>query len=229
VGLSIQVDARKLSQALERMPELMARRGQAAFSRAGNDFTGGVIKRMGKYPNAPGGGLNIRSARLRDSIGFAVTGDSLGTLQLKVFSAGVPYANLQEYGGVVRPKTGKFLTIPTPANLTGAGVPRFPSARDFINQHKGETFWLRTEAGGRQNLLLMWKKPGLAQRRSLKLGNSKAAKETAVPMFRLVRSSTVRGRLGMRDTWNELSQDRMDKLSAAMRLAVRDALGGSGG
>lgn len=42
-----------------------------------------------------------------------------------------PYARVQELGGVIRPKNGKFLTIPVGPNRDGRGVMLF-SARQFI-------------------------------------------------------------------------------------------------
>lgn len=61
------------------------------------------------------------------------------------------YAFIQEYGGTIRPKTSRYLTIPMPANLTPAGVTRF-KAREldnlFVLRSGGKLFLARREESG---------------------------------------------------------------------------------
>jgi len=79
--------------------------------------------------------LRVRSGRLRNSIagkveprpgGLAVVLSAGG----RTGGADVAYAGIQEEGGTIRPKRGRYLAIPVHDALsTAAGVQRYPSAR----------------------------------------------------------------------------------------------------
>tara|TARA_Y100000310_G_C20513128_1_gene729861 strand:- start:369 stop:884 length:516 start_codon:yes stop_codon:yes gene_type:complete len=79
--------------------------------------------------------LRVRSGRLRNSIagkveprpgGLAVVLSAGG----RTGGADVAYAGIQERGGTIRPKRGRYLAIPVhDALFTAAGVQRYPSAR----------------------------------------------------------------------------------------------------
>ena len=78
----------------------------------------------------------------------------------------VPYANILETGGVIRPKRAKWLTIPLRGALTKAGATKNPSARDFPN-----TFIKKSKSG---NLIIFQK-----------------AKGGIIPLFVLKKSVTI--------------------------------------
>jgi hypothetical protein len=101
--------------------------------------------------------LSVRTGRLRSSISArsGYTGDAW---ELRLRAGGgdkdLSYARIQELGGTVRPKKGKFLAIPVGPALTGAGVAKFASARDapglVLVQSRGGNFLLvkaETERG----------------------------------------------------------------------------------
>lgn len=75
----------------------------------------------------------VRGGALRRSIVGTLEGEGL-TLRIVLTAGGAgpaePYAALQEYGGEVRPRNGRFLAIPVGPALTASGVARFRSARD---------------------------------------------------------------------------------------------------
>ena len=81
--------------------------------------------------------LRSRSGNLRDSIAGTVETD-LGSTRV-VLSAGgriqgggeVPYAASQEYGATIRPVRRQWLAIPSSDVMTGAGVNRFGSPRNY--------------------------------------------------------------------------------------------------
>lgn len=85
-------------------------------------------------------GLHKRTGLLKGSIevgqvkylGYGVEGEVLT-------GQGLKYAAIQEYGGTVRARNSKFLTIPVGPMLTPAGVAR-ESLRDVIEQRKWQTF-----------------------------------------------------------------------------------------
>lgn len=80
----------------------------------------------------------VRTGNLRRSIAGTVEGNPTDAEMSAVLSAGgrtegggeVPYAASQEYGATIRPRRAKWLTIPTDAVKTAAGVAR-GSARSF--------------------------------------------------------------------------------------------------
>lgn len=79
--------------------------------------------------------MQVRTGNLRRSITSRVDAvDGWPELHVTAGGAGgkgeVRYAQLQEEGGTVRPKRGRWLTIPVGPALTGAGVARYASARD---------------------------------------------------------------------------------------------------
>ena len=79
--------------------------------------------------NVSGKILRVRSGRLRASITHRVQQTPDG-IEGRV-GPNVPYARIHEFGGVIRPKRSKHLTIPINEALTPAGVPRY-TARQLI-------------------------------------------------------------------------------------------------
>ena len=232
MATAIRVDTREVSTTLKRLPFELATEGRKALVKAGQNFDNGLRKSFRARSSPQDEWLQVRSGRLRNSIGYEVSGAGLSDLQLKVFSAGVPYANIQEYGGTIVPKRGRYLAIPTAANQTqggrargGAGVARFPSARAFIAEHEGETFFLRSK-GGTGPLLLMWSKPDTGTRRRAKLG--RGSKTRPVAMFTLVTKVTIPPRFGFRRTWDAQAPARFDLFKAAVQKAL-DRASGQGG
>ena len=68
-----------------------------------------------------------------------------------------PYAWIHEYGGIIRAKNARYLTIPIPGRegpLTPAGVTR-KSAAEYIRDPNEETFFAKSRQG---NLILFRKK-----------------------------------------------------------------------
>lgn len=81
--------------------------------------------------------LNVRTNRLRGSISSRViqTKDNIVGIVGSGVRQGdrVPYANIHETGGTIRPKNSRWLTIPLKAAKTKGGDLRGISARDFPN------------------------------------------------------------------------------------------------
>ena len=89
--------------------------------------------------------LNVHSGRLRASIRGTVeqvSGDLAIVLRAGTDGGAVPYARIQEEGGTIRPKKGKYLKIPVGPALTGAGVSRLPPGRS------GDFRFVPTPRGG---------------------------------------------------------------------------------
>lgn len=223
-------DFRRARRVLERIPGEVNRELKRGLNRSGLSFRNAMVDRLGapySNPHSAEDRLASRSGEkgLLGSFGYQVDGDfgSGRPLSLLGFSAGKSYARIQEFGGEVRPTRARFLTIPTAGNLTGAGVARFPSARDFIQTHPGETFFLRTKRGARDSLLLMWKKPNPASRKS----SGVKGKDEAIPMFFLTRKVTIPPRLGFRKTWAAQQPERIRQIRDALDRALKSARGGA--
>ncbi len=93
----------------------------------------GMVAQGEVQKNLSGRILHVRTNRLRGSIGNKLTGTPAGgTITVEVgsganplISGRVPYAGIHITGGVVRARPGGWLTIPTAANKTPAGVMRY--------------------------------------------------------------------------------------------------------
>jgi hypothetical protein len=128
--------------------------------------------------NVSGSALNVRSGRLRSSLGSKVEADDnglVGTVGSGVRSGDrVKYANIHEGGGTITPRIKQFLTIPLDAAKTPSGVTRF-SADDV---RKGRTNY---KGSFIKNSIIF----GVLQR-----GNAK--RNSIVPLFVLKKSVNIR-------------------------------------
>lgn len=137
-----------------------------------------VQRHSGAWPGGTGTKtLSRRSGNLVASIekSVRITGTTFGNLEGHIAAAfpGV----VHEFGATIRPKNGKYLTVPLPAALDSRGVPLKKSARDWAN-----TFVARSKKG---NLLIF-------QRRGSQI----------VPLYVLKTSVKIPARLGMGETLN---------------------------
>ena len=96
----------------------------------------------------PTSSLSKRSGNLVNAILGSVTvnGTTFDDIPGSVGAPGIPYARIQELGGTISAKNGKFLCIPLPAALDSNGLPLKSSPRDWPN-----TFCAKSKAG---NLLI---------------------------------------------------------------------------
>lgn len=211
-----------------------------SFQKTGERWHTGVSKRFTGSTSPTS--LSNRSGALQRGIKHAVTGNSLDDLKLSLSVSGVPYVRIHEYGGEIKPKNSKYLTIPTVFNRKESGVARFPSARALISAHPKETFFRPGKRGG---LYLFWNEPtnkavraSTRKRSDLRAGG--VEKGAPIPMFALVKkvdlpgpfSPSKRGpsRLGAHDTFQaELPNLRKDfaDLAASITSGVSSALGGA--
>lgn len=228
VGLNrtvLQASLTRMQQRLRDEPNQLHREFKPAFSEWGSKWQRGVHSRF------ENGDLHSRSGRLKGGVTARPSGETLGTLRLDMSVDGsLAYARAQQFGGVIRPKNGKFLTIPTAFNKTASGVPDFPSARALISAHPDQTFFAPGRKGG---LFLFLKNPTkkAVVARTRKFSDLRAGgveKGAAVPMFSLVKEVDLPGpnsvkhkrasRLGFFETWNE---QRTARAADLVRIALR--------
>jgi hypothetical protein len=145
--------------------------------------------------------LSKRSGSLTDAIvgSVEVMGTTMADTEGHIGAPGIVYAGIQEFGGTITAKNGKYLAIPLPAALDSSGLPLQSSPRDWPN-----TFCAMSKAG---NLLIF-------QRRGTNI----------VPLYVLKTEVTIPPRLGMRKTLEAgipyFVMRAMDQMVAAMREAA---------
>lgn len=149
----------------------------------------------------------VRTGTLRRSIAGTVSGSG-DQVVLRLAADGrtggsdVPYAAIQELGGVITPKKGKYLAIPLGAALTPSGVAR-GGPRDFANLRfvpgRGGSAWLVRDAG-----------------------RGKTARSEV--MFKLVRRVEIRPKRYMGRAFDELRA----RFPAAVGRAIGEILPGGG-
>lgn len=171
-------------------------RAQKEMDRFGQDWTRRLVtERLSGRP-----GVNRRTGNLARSF-KSRTFDStlLGAIVLDVQpeGPGAKYANLQEFGGTIKPVRAKNLWIPIAGNLTPAGVARI-TPTEAINR------------GGFFAKGIFFGKP--------LVGRGKA-KANPVPLFALKKSVTVPGRMGAERLWGESMPSltaRLDAVASAL-------------
>ena len=179
------------AQALSReMREFLAQVVEAIVQRNSEAWPGGTSESS----------LSKRSGNLISAIGgsMRVSGSTFNDIQGSVGAPGVQYAKIQETGGVVKAKNGKFLAIPLPAALDSNGLPLQSSPRSWPN-----TFCATSKAG---NLIIFQKR-----------GTS------IVPLYVLKTQVTIPPRLGMRKT---LEAGVPYFVERAMDAMVKEVTGG---
>ena len=135
-----------------------------------------VARNSGSWPGGTtASSLSKRSGALVTAIqgSVQVEGSTFSTIRGQIGAPGVDYAAIQETGGTITAKNGKYLCIPLPAALDGSGNPLKSSPRDWPN-----TFCTTSKAG---NLIIFQKR-----------GTS------IMPLYVLKESVVIPPRLGMR-------------------------------
>jgi phage gpG-like protein len=133
--------------------------------------------------------LRRRTGELSRSIKSLVVGTNLTNLYGEI-SISVPYAAIHEYGGTIKAKNAKYLTIPLPSNQTPSGVMK-KTARQVIEEGG---FTAKSKKGN----LLMFGKKG----------------QDIEPLFALKKQVDIPARLGFRETF----EDTMQELPAQIRF-----------
>lgn len=181
--------ARHLNSGIDRLGPVLSKQMR--------NFLNSVALALSKRHGAgwPGGttdnSLSKRSGKLVQSIkeSVRVTGTSLKDIEGAI--GGAFYARIHEFGGTIRAKNVKYLTIPLPAALNVNGTPKKRSAREW-----DRTFVIRSKKG---NLLIVQK-----------------VGKNIVPLYVLKTSVTIKPRLKMGDTLRTGVPHFVDKAMAAM-------------
>lgn len=125
-GWVIRWNRDKLQMKLAEGDTDLDRQMKFAFRDIAADIPAMVINQMAGFTpgqKSPSSPIQSRTAKLAATVTgrrFGDKADEMGAF-IMAGSATVPYAAIQEFGGVVKPKTKKFLTIPLPNILTPGG------------------------------------------------------------------------------------------------------------
>ncbi|HUW12556.1 MAG TPA: hypothetical protein VM537_22710 [Anaerolineae bacterium] len=205
-----RISGERLERLFRRLGPALVRSMARSFRLDAQEWKRGMADRfraplyIGPGNANPNKTLHNRTGALRNSLGTSVTtaSDLKGT-RLALFSAGVPYARVQELGGTIRSKRpGGYLTIPLEDNMTPAGVTRM-SARRAIDQ--GARFW--ESAGG--NVFIVDDEEGPPRKF----------------LFLLKKQVRIRpGRLGFFKTWKNMTESRRRRQRGHVIDAIREAV-----
>jgi len=198
-------NAEAFAAAMERRGRVLVDELDVALEQGAIDFVNEMAERASTGP------LTDRSGDLANSFQKDIqrTGSNQYSLKrrLVAFSAGVPYARVQEHGAKIRPVAKQFLTVPLEAAKTAKGVTRGP-ARSFSN-----SFLLKL--GARPNTPRDMKQFGSWF--IVRPGSGPAGLEW---LFQLRKEVEVPGRLGFYETWRETGWPNIrTRLRAALAKA----------
>jgi hypothetical protein len=187
----------RVQEIIASFPRLARESAKPAFQKHGNYF----IQTMARAQLRGRPGLNRRTGTLARAFNRAVF-DEGGRVTLRVWvdSSAAAYAFMQEKGGTITPKKGKYLAIPIGAAVTRAGVSRHSSPREvdglrFMQKKGGQPFLGKVEGGKVVAYFLLRKKVTIPAR----LGMEKTFRELA-PMVYPAISREFNRRIGAEGT-----------------------------
>lgn len=194
-AMGLKAVADHVGRSLDKAPELISREmkeflegvAEALARRHGKAWPGGTTATtMSKRS-----GWMIQS--IKDSV--KVKGTTISTIEGEI---SVPYERkIHENGGVLKPKTAKYLTIPLPAALDSKGIPLKKSAKEWQN-----TFVIRSKKG---NLLIV-------QRKGIQI----------IPLYVLKTSVYIPPRLGLGKTLQAGNSYLVDKIADAILRSIME-------
>ncbi len=163
---------------------------------------GGQIILLNLKRNISGKYLNSPTGALKRSINVLVTKEAGQSVALIGSGVGIgkrlPYANIHETGGTIRPKHAKKLAIPTRFVKTKTGAGRGNKPRDYKN-----TFIKRTKKGG----LYIFQKKGKGK--------------GIIPLYKLVDEVKIKATKYMSKTAKQSSKAVVRKMLAVINMQLK--------
>jgi len=129
MSITVKVNSQRFRDLLKRTPGIINDGLNVTANQVGIDFERRFKKDRMKRSSDAIDGLRTRTGNLSQKFTRAVISEG-NTRTLALGFSGVPYARIHEFGGTIRPKRAKWLTIPVGPALTASGVARGP-ARSF--------------------------------------------------------------------------------------------------
>ena len=211
-SISIEVQAERLRDALQTAPKRLRAELATTLLKVGVAHEHALKRRFRAYTGDSGDGIQKRSGGLMQAYHLTRPHpDSLEVVpHIRKGMRGSHYARMQEFGGTVRPKRAKYLTVPLPAALTKAGVlsGRYkirPDGRGGFTTDAGDTFLFKSRRGA---LLI-----GIKDRKTGRASaQGRGKKRELKPFYVLKKSVTLRPRLGFFGTWELLERRTLPAL-----------------
>lgn len=198
--IELKIDRKQLREILDKINRLKPEERNSIIYKWMLNATN-LVERKLKL-NLAGQILNVRSGKLRQSIGSRVFANETGITGL--VGSGVRtgkrmvYANIHETGGMISATKSKYLTIPLDAAKTAAGAPRKAKARDWPN-----TFILRTKGG---ELLIV----------------QKNGKKGIIPLYILKKSVNIPKRRYLSRTLEQMQNRILTLLGSYINTALKE-------
>lgn len=219
-SLTVTWDGQQLAGALLRKARPVLAQGVGiGFEKSAQYWDSAMQKRMGRGKGGIGQ-LGRRTGRLGRSLGWRVKrGQRLDKVRLALFTAGVPYARAQQFGATITPRRAPALTIPGPANLTAAGVPRQPhfgTWMAFAERKEGAQVAIVPSRRTPGNRVVLYRpRKGSAWKHYWTL-----AQRVVLPG---PKTTGEESRLGFYETWAEQQSDRVEIIRAATQKVLNKA------
>jgi phage gpG-like protein len=131
ITYQLTIDEVALRRAFTNWKERLPKLNRLILSRFGNEVVG-----VAQQHFMTGQAIRVRTGRLRGSMDFRMTTDYEARVGDLRAGSNVKYAAMQEFGGTITPKKGKYLAIPIYRGAESTTMPRSP--RDF-----SDLFFLR--------------------------------------------------------------------------------------
>lgn len=183
----------QVKKALRGLPAAMYPKVKAVFKEYAVDLMALMVR------TTKGGSLKSRTGQLSKNWRIEVGGFNLKTLFSEV-SNSTPYAAIHQFGGVIRAKSAKYLTIPLPAMKTASGVTKMTAQQAFTARH---TFIQKTKKGN----LVIFENRGK---------NKKGTYRPPTPLFVLKKSVKIPKRLSFYEIAERLAKRTVDKLRTVL-------------
>ncbi len=154
--------------------------------------------------NISGKMLKVQTGRLRNSIESRTEGIGEGIQSIIGSGARtgkrLPYANIHEDGGIIKPKKGKYLTIPIETNRRQDGLAK-NSAREIIDRF--DTFLIPSRKG------------------KVLMAKEKGSQERPKPMFAFVDEVTIKRTNYLSKTLKQNTREVIDIILRGVEEGLR--------
>lgn len=202
------------------MPTAATANVRESVAQIGSQFLRTFLQeRFRNYDGKKGEKVASRTTALKRSFGVQQNADG----SVSIGSSGVLYAGIQETGGTIKPKKGKFLTIP----LKAAQQPNGATRGQAKLVKKGGAWHTDGRVPGATDTATFIRRSG----KGTPIIYVQGRKGEPLPLYALVKSSKIPARLGFMRTWQQQEPTREKQYVVALdrvgRAFVQSLSGGS--
>lgn len=184
---------------------MVAGKARTAMNKALASWGGSYWRRLGKERLSGRPGLNRRSGNLSRDWVVETSGEADEmSVTVRTQGAANAYAGIQETGGTIKPKNGRYLWIPLAANLMSNGMAHLTPSQAIQQPH-----FIRWDRGP----VFFGKSPVKQSKKSF------AENFGIVPLFVLKTSVTIPARMGAGELFQSMLPD--------LKTSISDAISGA--